>query len=118
MEERVREQRVEDMSNIMRAYVALRDSDTNNHVSMDDIMKYFATAGVRLHNPIPVDSSKPCYRFHSEISDDHSLKSTILVEEFNVRDAKQRVVGLVDGSVAVFNKARSPELFRNQSGNR
>lgn len=89
-----------DMTNLVRAYFALRAGGMTNRVSLEDLTNYLWNTKTPLRSPIPRDPTKPCYRLNAESPD---RQPWILIEEVNVMDTQTRFVAYIDGSVAMVN---------------
>jgi hypothetical protein len=85
--------------------------------SISNMQELIAAAGVKgrvLQNPIPADSSRPCYRFAMDVAITATnlviFPQAPLIEETNVRDVSRRVKSLCDGSVVIENVAPSTRV--------
>ena len=91
---------MEDMRHLIEGYFQQRDNGVTNAITIEEVTSLLARRGVKLHNPIPQDHTKPCYRLNT---DGLNGRSWILIEEVNVTDANSRVVGGIDRSVMMVN---------------
>lgn len=89
-------QREADVKALTRVYL----KGSREVKTIEDLLQKLQNAGVKLHNPIPEDPARPCYRLAYTNGGDNQM---VLIEETNVTDKNYIVRSMFDGSV-VFQK--------------
>ena len=101
--------RVEDVGLLTSTY--LRLAKTGSPPAMSNLLSDIRRRGLKLNNPIPRDTSIPCYQIvtNATISNYLGHPDVVIIEENdNVADPIGRVRGLADGSVALIRKNTGP----------
>ena len=99
-------QRMQDVESLTRLYFReLQKVDFNADLvpikDTSDLLRAAQASGIKLHNPITEDPSKPCYRLVYAPNDP---KARILIEETNTTDHQHVVRSTTAGSVFMQNQ--------------
>jgi hypothetical protein len=92
-------QRIQDVQTLTQAYREQLEERPNKpplNGDVETLIRIVESKGVKLHNPIPIDPSKPCYRI---VYTPVNSNQTVLIEETNVNDRRAIVRSSLDGSV-------------------
>lgn len=97
----VQKRAFEDVEMLANAYKTL--SISNQSLTMDDLISEINRRGFKLNNPIPLNRHLPCYKVAAS-SVNLNDAATIIIEETDNVNAKNRVMAFSDGAISVENK--------------
>jgi hypothetical protein len=104
---KIRDERLQDVKALVEVYMKVHETFPERAITMEQLVAMLATQGVRLHNPIPRDPTKPCYQLRLPAID---TSSQMLIKETNTTDTKAIFIATRDGAIMELSAARLREM--------